>query len=260
VAFSQNGLNRPPRLPKLLKKTRLDYLIVGRGLASDLKEAQALLLSGQIQITPRPTSLKAGSLIPVESVLTLLPGQKYVSRGGDKLEAALDFWGVSVNNHSCLDIGASTGGFTDCFLQRGAQEVYAVDVGYGQFHPKLRSDVRVKLFEKTHILNWRPPWGSRPPDIVAMDLSFMSLIKTMEKLREILKRNAVILALVKPQFEAAPKDLRKGIIKDKEARDRAIGGVRKAFLQDGFKVKGQFPCPVIGAKGNQEEWMLIAMG
>lgn len=245
-------------------KKRLDALLVERGLASDLKEAQALILARRIALNPPPQNkspvqvLKPGSLISPEASLAVSASARFVSRGGEKLEAALDFWRISVKNQVCLDVGASTGGFTDCLLARGASRIYAVDVGYGQFHPKLRADPRVRLFEKTHFLQWSPGWTWGFPAIAVIDLSFISLAKVFPRLSETFAgKSSPILALIKPQFEAPPKDLRKGILKDESARVRAIEGLLAQAEKERFEIHGRFPCPVKGAKGNREEWAYL---
>ena len=238
-------------------KTRLDRLLVQNGLAAGIKEAEALILSGRVRAPLVSQPLKPGALLAPDSQITVIAAPKYVSRGGDKLEAALDFWGISVKNLICLDIGASTGGFTDCLLQRGASKVYAVDVGTGQLDPKIRKDSRVIALEKTHVLKWRPDWKEGEPRFVTMDVSFMSAKNIFPWLKENMPQPFEILCLAKPQFEAPAKSAPKGIVKDGQAREAAIEGVLAAAQREGFSRKGRFPCPVLGAKGNREEWIFL---
>lgn len=244
-------------MPKAPQKTRLDLLLVQKGLASDIKEAQALILSARVRILRRSKPLKAGDLFPENTDIIVAAVSKYVSRGGDKLESALDFWGISVKNLICLDIGASTGGFTDCLLQRGASKVYAVDVGTGQLDPKIRKDARVTALEKTHVLKWKPDWKEGAPNFVTMDVSFMSVKNIFPWLKENAPAPFEILCLAKPQFEALPKAAPKGIVRDENEREAAIRAVLAAALDGRFTLIGRFPCPVLGAKGNREEWIFL---
>jgi len=209
-----------------------------------------------VRIPGISAQLKPGTFFNTDLKIALTEAKKYVSRGGDKLEAALDFWGISVKDCVCLDIGSSTGGFTDCLLQKGAKTVYAVDVGTGQADPKIRNHPRVRLFEKTHILEWVPDFKEERPVLTVMDVSFISLKKVLPKI--MVFKTKMILALVKPQFEAPARDLRHGIIKDGAAREMAVGDIVQ-FAASGFSVQGRLPCPVLGAKGNQEEWLNLSV-
>ncbi|MBI4218099.1 MAG: TlyA family RNA methyltransferase, partial [Elusimicrobia bacterium] len=197
-----------------------------------------------------------------DSEIEVEPLPTYVSRGGEKLESALQHWNLSVHGEICLDVGASTGGFTDCLLQHGAKNVYAVDVGHGQFHPKLRQDPRVRLYENCHILKWQPPWLKNPktceaPTLTTTDLSFISMKSVLAKLTEIVSKGSQILILVKPQFEVHKRWLEKGIVKDTVARKKAIDEVTEISRNLGFQVVDHFPCPLKGVKGNREEWLYL---
>ncbi len=240
-----------------MPKARLDQLLIEKGLATDLKEAHALLLAGRLRVHPPVSPLKAGTLLNDQSEISIIQTSKFVSRGGDKLESALDFWGISVKNHVCLDVGSSTGGFTDCLLQRGADLVYAVDVGRGQADPKIRHHPQVRLKEETHFLQWEPVWEGKSPSLAVVDVSFISLKKVLPRLKDILDKNSEILALIKPQFEVDASDLVKGIVRDIAAREKALSEVADEAKKLGFSVEGRFPCPVHGAKGNQEEWVKL---
>ncbi len=240
-------------------KIRLDDLLVQQGIAQSRNAAQKYILAGQILLEPPLGVLaKAGTLLEPNIKIKFTPLPPYVSRGGEKLESALKFWNISLPQRIALDIGASTGGFSDCLLQNGIKKVYCVDVGYGQMHPKLRQDSRVHLYEKTHILKWSPPWMSShaaEPDLVTCDLSFISLTKVLGKVKELfLKRPVEFLILIKPQFEAEKKWLKKGILENKEVRKKLIQEIIEYSLEIGFKGAKHFPCPVLGTKGNQEEW------
>jgi 23S rRNA (cytidine1920-2'-O)/16S rRNA (cytidine1409-2'-O)-methyltransferase len=274
------------------QKKRLDILLVERGLAESRNKAQALILAGQVAVKltshiSYPTSaLKAGTLLDEETEIQILSSPKYVSRGGEKLESALQHWNLSVKNKICWDIGASTGGFTDCLLQHGAAKIYAIDVGIGQLHPKLRHDPRVEVYEKTHILKWQPPWHSllryhtidgqvsHPmgrersqseghalaiPNFFTVDVSFISLKLVLPKVFELLQTSSGIqgLILIKPQFEVGAKHLRKGIVKDAKARSQAIQEIVDFVSKYHFKTIDHYPCEIVGTKGNQEEWLYL---
>lgn len=263
---------------------RIDELLVKKFLASSIKEAQSLILAGQVEVTmpsPKKTGssqkhsagearynqalsagqLKPGTKVSENSVIRVKPLPKFVSRGGEKLQGALDYWNIQVQNRVCLDVGVSTGGFTDCLLQNGARKVYAVDVGYGQVHPKIRGNERVYLYEKTHILRWQFPWGDSqelpPPEITAIDLSFISLRSVLGQICGGVDTNLEVLALVKPQFELEQKFVRKGIVRDEEARQRAIQCVVGIAKEIHLEVVGHFPCSLSGMKGNREEWLYL---
>jgi 23S rRNA (cytidine1920-2'-O)/16S rRNA (cytidine1409-2'-O)-methyltransferase len=216
--------------------------------------------SSGVQFSTRHrASLKPGTLVFENSRIEIKPRQKFVSRGGEKLEAALKHWSISVEGKVCLDAGCSTGGFTDCLLKNGAARVCAVDVGYGQIEPRLRSDPRVSLFEKTHILRWVPAWD-KPPDFVTIDLSFISLKRVLMKIAAIAGKNAGILALVKPQFEVDPRFARKGVVRNRSIQIEAVKRIASYSRRLGLRVVGEFPCPLLGAKGNREYWLFLNKG
>ncbi len=177
-----------------------------------------------------------------------------MSRGGEKLEAALRHWKLKVDGKICLDVGASTGGFSDCLLQSGAAKIHALDVGHGQLHPKIRNDSRVRVYENAHFLKWTPDWGKEIPTLAVIDVSFISLEKILFRMYEVGSPGLEVLALIKPQFEAADKDIQKGIVTDPKIRKAAVDKIIKKAEEAGFEVLGCFPCPVFGTQGNQEEW------
>jgi 23S rRNA (cytidine1920-2'-O)/16S rRNA (cytidine1409-2'-O)-methyltransferase len=243
-------------------KTRLDKLLVDRGLAASRERAQALILAGKVLVNDQKVE-KAGA--QVESVATLrLLGEdlKYVSRGGLKLERALEHWQISVEGKVCLDIGASTGGFTDCLLQHGAARVIAIDTGYGQMDFKLRNHPRVRLLEKTNARYLAREALGEPADFIAadfiaMDVSFISATLVLPAViraafpEPTTGRSAVIL--VKPQFECGRELVRKGgIVRDEQAQRAAVEKVRKAIAGLGAITTDAIDSPIRGAEGNRE--------
>lgn len=262
------------------KKMRLDLLCVDQGLAPTRARAQALILAGKVLVDEQPVS-KAGTAISPSAVLRLR-GQDmpFVSRGGLKLQAALEAFAVDVSGAVALDVGASTGGFTDCLLQRGARHVYAVDVGYGQLAWKLRQDPRVTCIERVNARHLQadqlrqaagydvtnpdaaPPGAEPdattadelwPPTMAVMDVSFISLTLVLPALPPILGPSRSIFALVKPQFEAGREEVGKGgVVRDPGSRARALARVLDWARGEGYSVKGQLDCPVHGPKGNVE--------
>lgn len=240
------------------KKVRIDRLLVDRGFAESREKAQALIVAGQVLVGERKVE-KAGTLVPSDGAIRLLGGQMpYVSRGGLKLEGAFRAFGFDVSGAICLDIGASTGGFTDCLLQHGAKKVYAVDVGYGQLAWKLRQDQRVVVIERTNIREMGVSLVPEKADIAVIDVSFISLEKVIPAVVPFLAPGAGVIALIKPQFEVGKDRVGKGgIVRDEAermaARDRII-----AFIEDrGFLVKGVVQSPITGQDGNVE-FLLLA--
>lgn len=228
-------------------------LLVKKGLVSTRAKAHSLIMSGAVFIGNIRVD-KAGTLVEEDSdILVKDSSLRYVSRGGVKLEAALKGFTIDAQGKVALDIGASTGGFTDCLLQHGASKVYAVDVGYGQLDWKLRNDPRVVVKEKINARYLKPEDIGEPVDICTIDVSFISLTKIIPSLLYILKPNGILIALIKPQFEAGKGEVGKGgIVRDerkhKEIVDKIIG-----FLEElNFKILGVIPSPILGADGNRE--------
>ncbi len=235
-------------------KKRADLLVVEQGLADSRNRAQALILAGAVMCGPDRKVDKPGELLDDSLELWLrdqpLP---YVSRGGLKLEAALAHFGVNPEGRVCLDVGASTGGFTDCLLQRGAHRVFAVDVGYGQLAWKIRQDPRVVVLERHNIRDLEPSALPERPALVVIDVSFISLELVLPKLRELVAPGAELVALVKPQFEVGRQDVGKGgIVRDPEARARALRKVADACAKLGMTEVRTMDSPIAGAKGNRE--------
>lgn len=234
------------------KKIRLDKLLFDKGLVESREKAKALILAGEVTVNGMKAD-KAGMLASPDASLEILQRMPYVSRGGLKLKHAIDTFGIDVKEKIAMDIGASTGGFTDCLLQHGAKKVYAIDVGYGQIDLKLRNDARVALLEKTNI---RYLDKNAVPDIIdvtTIDVSFISLLKVIPKALEFLKESGEVIALIKPQFEVERKDVRKGgVVRDEAKRHEVIEKIKAAVKAMGLEVKGLTESPVRGPKGNVE--------
>lgn len=232
-------------------KQRADALLVARGLAESRSQAQRLLMAGQVRANGQLID-KPASMLPDEIVLEVIAGPRFVSRGGEKLEAALQQFAIGVQGRVCADVGSSTGGFTDCLLQRGAAKVYAVDVGKGQLHWKLRQDARVVVMEETNARS-----VERLPeaiDLVTVDASFISLRTLLPGIAKWLKADGEIIALIKPQFEAGKKEASrgKGVIRDAEVHRRVLTEILLFAEQHGFALRGLLGSPVLGPKGNVE--------
>lgn len=235
------------------RRLRLDKLVVERGLAESRQQARVLILDGQISVDGIPRKKPAAQVAPGVHVTLVGPGLAYVSRGGHKLAHALDVFNVQPADLICADLGASTGGFTDCLLQRGARTVFAVDVGYGQLDWKLRSDSRVVVMERTNARHLeRLP---EAPQLIVGDLSFISLSLILPAIQRIAAPNAEAVLLIKPQFEAGPEGLKKGgLVRDEETRSAAIAKVIDGARAAGFTVIGTVASPIAGARsGNVEE-------
>jgi 23S rRNA (cytidine1920-2'-O)/16S rRNA (cytidine1409-2'-O)-methyltransferase len=239
-------------------KTRLDQLLVARGLAESRSQAQALILAGRVLVAGAPLT-KAGSLVPEDADLAVkTPPTQYVSRGGEKLAAALAHFRVSPAGKVALDAGASTGGFTDVLLTQGAAKVYAVDVGYGQLDPSLRRDTRVLVRERRNIRRLGREDVPEPVDLVTLDLSFISLTLVLPQILEFLKPRGEVLALVKPQFEVGKGQVGKGgVVRDPRLQEEAVARVARAAAALGFQVSPAFPSPLKGPKGNQEYFLYL---
>ena len=239
------------------KKLRLDQLLVGRGLFASREQARRAILAGEVSIATR-VAAKPSELLDAQAAIAVKPTRKYVGRGALKLQSALDYFCIDLLGKTALDIGASTGGFTDCMLQRGAEKVYAVDVGYGQLDWKLRNDPRVIVLEK---INARFLTREHVPeliDICVIDVSFISLTLILPNALALLKPDGVILALIKPQFELQRSEVGKGgIVHDPRLHQRAQDKI-VAFVNDlGQVVAGIAPAAIKGADGNQEFFACI---
>lgn len=240
-----------------MKKVRLDRLLVANGLVESREKARALILEGKVLVNDIKVD-KAGTPVDPDASLNVLQKIPYVSRGGLKLETALRSFNIDVDDKIAMDVGASTGGFTDCLLQHGAKKVYAVDVGYGQLAWKLRNNPRVILLEKTNIRYLRKNAVASEIDIATIDVSFISLLKVIPKVSEFLAPHGEIVALIKPQFEVTRKDVRKGgVVKDEAKRLEVIYKITKEVKDMGLEVKGVKKSPLIGPKGNIEYFIYL---
>lgn len=231
--------------------TRLDVALVARGLADSREKAQALILAGQVVVDGQRAD-KAGKQVDEACQIEVIAPPRYVGRGGLKLEAALEHFAVAVAGKVCLDVGASTGGFTDCLLQHGAARVYAIDVGTGQLDWKLRKDPRVIVHEQVNARHLSRNEVPEPVDLAVCDVSFISVTLILPALPDLLRSDAAMIILVKPQFELARGQVgRGGIIRDPILHRQACERVEQAVRQLGFEAQ-IIPSPVLGAEGNQE--------
>jgi 23S rRNA (cytidine1920-2'-O)/16S rRNA (cytidine1409-2'-O)-methyltransferase len=240
------------------KKTRADKLLLERGLAPSRERAQALILAGRVLIADQKIE-KAGALVNSAAVVRLLGEDlRYVSRGGLKLEHALEHWKIDVRGKTCVDVGASTGGFTDCLLQHGAGRVIAIDTGYGQMHARLRADARVRLLERTNARYLKPEDLGKAADLVAMDVSFISATLVLPAVVHAIRANSgarplQAVVLVKPQFEAGREQVGKGgIVREPAAQQAAVERVRGAMQMLGFGRLEVIESPILGGEGNRE--------
>ena len=247
-----------------MTKVRLDVLLFERGLAESRAKAQALIMAGQVRVNGQ-TALKAATTIERDSTLTIDSRPRFVSRGGEKLDAALDAFKVDVKGLTCADVGASTGGFTDCLLQRGAAKVYAIDVGKGILHWKLRNDPRIVVMEETNAR-----FVESLPEAISLatiDASFISLKILLPAVKKWLaprRSERDIIALIKPQFEAGKKDVARGdgVIRDAEIHRQVLLDVLTFAQAEGFSVRGLIRSPLLGPKGNAEflAWLGVDKG
>ena len=234
-------------------KSRLDLLLVARGVAPTREKAQAMILAGLVEVNGRRAE-KAGTAVADDAQLRVAgPEHPFVSRGGFKLAAALDAFAIDPAGLVCLDVGASTGGFTDCLLQRGAARVYAIDVGYGQLDAKLRADPRVVLREKVNARFLSREHVPEPAALAVVDVSFISVRLVLPAVLALLAPGARIVVLVKPQFEAGRGEVGKGgVVRSEETRRRVVAEIEKFGRGLGLAVQGAIPSPIPGAHGNRE--------
>jgi 23S rRNA (cytidine1920-2'-O)/16S rRNA (cytidine1409-2'-O)-methyltransferase len=239
-------------------RVRLDQLLFDRGLFPSREKARRSVMAGLVEVEGRRVD-KPGTPVRPESALRVVAvAEPFVSRGGRKLAAALDHFGVDPDGLSCLDVGASTGGFTDCLLQRGARHVTALDVGYGLIDARLRSDLRVTVLERVNARHLAPDAFPEPFDLVVMDVSFISVLKVAPALLPHLAPAGRLLTLIKPQFEAGRDAVGpRGVVRDESVR-RAVVAERAAELAAlGLRLEGTFDSPVAGAQGNVEAFALL---
>ncbi|OGP91594.1 MAG: hemolysin [Deltaproteobacteria bacterium RBG_19FT_COMBO_43_11] len=241
-----------------VEKVRLDKLLVDRGITPTREKARALILAKTVKINETYPD-KAGILVPVDAQVQIKgEGNPYVSRGGLKLKGALEEFKLDISDFVVLDVGASTGGFTDCLLQAGACKVYALDVGYGQLAWKLREDKRVVVIERTNIRYYDGSHLKELPDLATIDVSFISLTIVLPPVVKLLKDKGKVLALIKPQFEAGRQDVgKKGLIKDPAVHDQVIQKIVNFCQTLDLKVEGICSSPLLGPVGNKEFFILL---
>ncbi|MCG3778898.1 MAG: 16S/23S rRNA (cytidine-2'-O)-methyltransferase TlyA [Nitrospira sp.] len=238
--------------PSRISKERLDRVLLLQGLVPSREAAARAVLAGGVLVEGMMVD-KPAKLVPLDARIEVAQSALFVSRSGDKLAAALDAFQIDPSGTIGLDVGCSTGGFTDCLLQRGAAKIYAVDVGYGQFEWKLRQDSRVVLLERTNIRYVDRTTVPEPIDLAVIDVSFISLTLVLPAVVGLLNRDATVVALVKPQFEVGKGQVgRGGIVRDDAQREAVTDKVIAHAIQLGFQLKGVLDSPVIGRKGNRE--------
>ena len=239
------------------KKLRLDQLLVGKGLFPSREQARRAVMAGEVKVGTR-IAVKPSELLEEEAPISIKPARKYVGRGALKLKSALDYFKIDVRGKTALDIGASTGGFTDCMLQRGAEKVYAVDVGHGQLNWKLRNDPRVIVLEKVNARSLSSRHVPELVDLCVIDVSFISLTLVLPSAFDFITPTGVILVLIKPQFELQRADVGKGgIVRDQELHRKAQDKIVAFVTDSGHVVAGIVPSAIKGADGNQEFFACI---
>jgi 23S rRNA (cytidine1920-2'-O)/16S rRNA (cytidine1409-2'-O)-methyltransferase len=240
-------------------RERADRLLVARGLFESRARAQAAIAAGLVTADGVPVR-KASDAISSAAVIEAVPAHPYVSRGGVKLAAALDHFRLDVVGRVCLDVGASTGGFVEVLIERGARRVYAVDVGRDQLHPRLRGRDDIISLEETDIRGFDPSRLPEPPDLATVDVSFISLKLVLRAVGQILKSRATLVALIKPQFEAARRDIRKGIVRDAAVHAAICDDIGAFLTVLGWRVRGVVPSAILGGDGNREFFVEAARG
>ena len=240
------------------KKERLDVLLVKRGLAESREKAKAIIMTGNVFVEEQRED-KAGSTFAEDAQIRIKgTPMKYVSRGGYKLDKAMELWHVPLQDKLCMDVGSSTGGFTDCMLQNGAVKVYAIDVGTNQLAWKLRQDERVVSMEKTNIRYVTPEDIADPIDFSSIDVAFISLTKVLIPVWNLLKNGGRVVCLVKPQFEAGREKVgKKGVVRDKKVHEEVVCHIMTYALSMGFEILGLSYSPIKGPEGNIEYLLYI---
>ncbi len=241
-------------------RSRLDRTLVDRGLAESREKAQALVMAGRVRLNGQPAT-KPGTPVKPTAVVDVLAGPEHVGRGALKLAGALDAFALDPEGCVALDVGASTGGFTETLLERGALRVYAVDVGRGQLHERLRGDPRVLPRERTNARELSPSLVPEPCGLAAIDVSFISVLKILPALRTVLAPEAHVVILVKPQFEVGRRQVgRGGLVRDPALHAQAVRAVSRGALDLGYTVVGCCPSPITGTEGNREFFLHLRSG
>lgn len=245
-----------------MPRERIDKLMVDRGFATSRTQAQALVMAGQVLVAEQRVEKPSAQFAPDAPIRIKdrdNPATRFVGRGGLKLEAALKAFALDVRGRYCLDIGASTGGFTDCLLQHGAERVVAIDVGHNQIDWRLRKDERVEVREGVNARYLKPEDFARPFDLAVMDVSFISVTKVLPAILPVLTAAGRLVTLIKPQFEVGKGEVGKGgIVTDPAQHERVVGEVNAAAESAGFRVVGVIDSPVLGQEGNREFLVLYA--
>jgi 23S rRNA (cytidine1920-2'-O)/16S rRNA (cytidine1409-2'-O)-methyltransferase len=239
------------------RKIRLDHLVLARRLSASRHQAEAAIRAGEVYVDGRRLE-KPGQLVPPDATVerrARRPG--FVSRGGIKLAGALDAFGLDLTGCVVLDVGASTGGFTDCALQRGARRVYAVDVGRGLLHWRLRGDPRVVVMEGRHAARLRPEDLPEAPEVATVDCSFISVLNVLPAIVRVLRPGGRLVVLVKPQFEAGPKAARRGVVRDPAVHEAVVRRVLEQTAQMGLAAEGVVASPLVGPQGNREFFVVL---
>ena len=235
----------------MVKRDRADRLLVARGLFESRARAQAAIAVGGVTADGSLVR-KPSDQISSAAAIAVDPAHPHVSRGGVKLGAALESFSLDIAGRVCLDVGSSTGGFTEVLLARGARHVFAVDVGRGQLHARLRNREQVTSIEQTDIRNLNPSRLFEPPDLAAIDVSFISLKLVLPHVSSLLKPSATLLALIKPQFEAGRRHVKKGIVRDAVVQAAVCDDIARLLTDLGWRVGGRIPSPILGGDGNRE--------
>ncbi len=243
------------------QKLRLDKLLVERGLCESREKAQALILAGKVWISKDSINFqradKPGTSVSKDVKIRIEEGIPYVSRGGIKLEGALNGFALDVKDFICLDVGASTGGFTHCLLLRGAKKVYSLDVGKGQLHYSLRGNPKVVVMEGINARYLSPEMFPEKFDLITVDVSFISLKKILPVFSALLKKDGKVLALIKPQFEVGRRFVKKGVVRDSRLHAKVVNEIWNFAEGIGFKPLGIVQSPILGPKGNREFFILL---
>lgn len=243
-----------------MPKRRIDAVLADKGFFPSREQARAAVLAGEVKVAGLPVT-KAGAMVEEDVHITVAERPRFVSRGGDKLSGALEAFGVAVDGRRAADVGASTGGFTDCLLRGGAASVAAIDVGYGQLAWSLRNDERVAVFERTNIRHADPVALGAPFDLVVVDVSFISLRTVLPALLGLLGDGGDIVALVKPQFEAGKGRVgKRGVVRDPAVHQEVLEDVVTASEDHGLTVRGLTFSPITGPEGNIEFWLWVSRG
>jgi 23S rRNA (cytidine1920-2'-O)/16S rRNA (cytidine1409-2'-O)-methyltransferase len=237
-------------------KKRLDILLFEKGLAQTRTKAQSFIMGGSVFVN-KQVQYKPSVLVDEEDEIEVKNINPYASRGGLKLESALNALNIDVKGYTCLDIGASTGGFTDCMLQKGVVKVYAVDVGSGQLHYKLRNDKRVINIENVNFRYFDNSLLKDKINFATIDVSFISLDKILPVAYKSVSKKGFVLAMIKPQFELDPAEIKKGVVRDEKLRQKAINKIKEFALRVGFNIISQVDSGIKGTKGNLEHFVLL---